>query len=250
MGVAVARAQDEQAAAVSAPVTAPAPTPLPPAGAQGQAAPNARVTLANGSQLYGGVLLYAPGQKLVLEYQGQTLVLPWSDVREVLFDPAPIPPVPVAAPTPAPASPPAANAVGIAHADYFRAQELVRLESQRQQLRASNRRWQVPALGLGLGIVSIFVGVGALIASWNSSCYQTEWEYSCEENTAAWRAGVALLTIGPVLTLVSTPMLIIRASRASRLKRLERTIQRLGGTLSLAPTFSPSSAGFAVRAAF
>jgi hypothetical protein len=46
-------------------------------------------------------------------------------------------------------------------------------------------------------------------------------------------------------------MLILRAARASRLKRVERTIQRLGGQLSLAPLVTPrGDTGLGARLVF
>jgi hypothetical protein len=220
----------------------------PAALTRAQAPGPGTVVLSDGSQVRGTILLYVQGQKVVLETQGQTLVYQPPQLSRVVFD-APAPSSTSSAaqpPPPAPAGyvlPPLGQPMGpppgMEQHDFFRVQEVARLEVQRESLRASNRRWQTPAAMLGLAVSSMFIGAGVFVSSWNYY------------NDTQWRTGVAMMTLGGALVLISTPMLIMRASRASRLKRIERTILRLGGQLSLAPVVTPrGAAGLGARLVF
>jgi hypothetical protein len=211
--------------------------------------PNASVTLADGSQVRGTVLLYQPGQKLVLEREGQTLVYEGVQVRDVVFDAAAAgsaatPSAPAAAASPLPRA---------AIAEYVRAQELMSLAAQRERLLASNRRWQLPTVGIALGIVSIAIGANqfaSAVGLWASDCSDDCGNDEVEADRRS-RAGAALITIGSTLFLVSMPLLIVWGSRASRLRDVERAITRLGGKLTLTPALLPrAEVGLRARFAF
>jgi hypothetical protein len=234
-----------------------------PGAAAAQVQGPATVTLSDGSQVQGTVLLYIEGQKVVLEVAGETRVYPAAQIRGVAFaapaapssasGTATPPPPGYVAPPPGyystlpgyPAPPP-----GIDQADFFRAHELARLHVQREALRESNRRWQVPAAMLGLSVASILIGAGMFVSAWSEPCSDSDWE--CDGfNDRQWRTSIVMMTLGGALVLISTPMLILRASRVSRLKRVERTIQRIGGELSLAPLLTPrGEAGLGARLRF
>ena len=64
------------------------------------------------------------------------------------------------------------------------------------------------------------------------------------------RAGAALTPLGAVLTLVSAPILIVRASRSARLRETEQTMQGLSGPLSLSPVWSRGQLGLIGRLRF
>lgn len=122
---------------------------------------------------------------------------------------------------------------GIEHADFYRAQELALLAVQLEQQRAANRRWRPAALGLTLGLASIIAGSVTFARAWGMSYDDCN---DCDGyNQTMDRAGLVLIPVGAMLTLVSAPLLIIRVARTRRVHLIEQTIVRLGGRLSLAP---------------
>ena len=99
-------------------------------------------------------------------------------------------------------------------------------------LLATNRRWQVPAIGLGLGVSSLIVGGILFATSWDSyprSCGSYEYGYyHCDDdydfNRTREAAGLVMMPLGALLVLASAPMLAVRVVRHRRLKRVERSL--------------------------
>jgi hypothetical protein len=138
--------------------------------------------------------------------------------------------------------------------DADRARELARLSALLARQRAGNRRWQLPLGGLALG--SVLTAAGALlfldsVMEGVASCDGEE-DYDCDDDhDQPIYAGLTLMALGQTLLIISTPLLIIMGGRASRMKRTEAEIRRLGGQISLAPTIGPrGAAGLRVHARF
>lgn len=129
-----------------------------------------------------------------------------------------------------PADGPAIPPRGLEHADFYRARELTVLMLQLELERAANSRWQPAAAALGLGISSVIAGSVAFSLAWRNSYDDC---YDCGTSQSLDRTGLVLIPLGALVTLVSAPLLIVRVARHRRLKRIEQTIERLGGTLSL-----------------
>jgi hypothetical protein len=191
-----------------------------------QAQATGKVVLDDGSQVYGTILLYAEGQKVVIEVEGQTTVYPMSQVQGVVFDALPAastwPGAPPAAP---PAAAPAPAHVYADH-EYLRGHERLMLSLQRERLLTKNRRWQSAAIALGSALAGIGIGAGLLAAS--NHCVD------CKES-AFGIPGTMLAVFGALTVVVSTPMLILRVARASRQRKIEHRLERLGGPVALAP---------------
>lgn len=120
--------------------------------------------------------------------------------------------------------------------EIARAQEIIHLRVRRQDLLASNRRWQVPAVGLGLGVSSLVIGGIVFATAWgyNDSCAGSD--YSCgdfEYRRSRDVTGLIMMPLGAALVLTSVPMLIVRVVRHNRLKRVERSLAFLGQHASL-----------------
>jgi hypothetical protein len=208
------------------------------------------VMLRDGSRLQGTILLYIPGKTVVLERDGRKEVYDDPQLAAVDFSPA----------AATPAIDAAMDAGGTQAAalqmQLFRAYELARLYDQRDALRATNRRWQVPAVGLSLGVASILTGATMMMlrnAPGACSCYDYVCSDGCSDgvNWAMDRAGMVMLPVGGALVLINTPLLIVRAVRSRRLHATEATIRRLGGELSLLPLLTPrGDAGLGAKVAF
>jgi hypothetical protein len=181
-----------------------------------------------------------------------------SDAEATLVDGSELPattvppsaPLPGAAATPgAPSSPSA----GVQQTDYFRAQQLNELMTQRERLLASNRRWLGPTLGLSLGVLSLVIGavVWAKGLEYMGPACDDECPEVEKKGDRLLISGLSLMVIGTALTIVATPMLIVRRSREARLRGVERTIKNLGGQLTLAPMLAPrAEAGLCARFVF
>lgn len=122
------------------------------------------------------------------------------------------------------------------------AEESLRLRMTRDLLLSRNRRWQVPAVGIGVGVASIVVGAVVFISSQHvgdplSSCG------SCSDgdfDKAPFGVGVGLLTLGSLLVVVGLPMFAVRLGRELRLRTLERRLGYLATSISLVPQVKPS----------
>jgi len=133
------------------------------------------------------------------------------------------------------------------------AQERVRLSLQRELLWESNRRWLAPAIVLGVGAASLVVGGIVFATAWGSSsivCNDTGCADDDGYSVVRDRTGLIMMPTGAALVLVSTPFVIIRLSRAMRLKRTERTLELLEKRYSLAPRLDARQRGFVATFAF
>jgi hypothetical protein len=153
---------------------------------------------------------------------------------------------------PAPAPPATTQPVAVP-ADSDRLRQLARLYSKLERQRSGNSRWQVPLIGLVLGSLTLVTG-GMLYVDSMSNLGDLpcdEDNQPCGYNDRKLGAGIVMMMIGPALMLVSAPMLIVRGTRASRMRATETAIRRLGGQVSLAPSFGPrGAAGFRLHARF
>jgi len=106
------------------------------------------------------------------------------------------------------------------------------LRLRHHDLLATNRRWQVPAIGLGLGVSSLIAGGILFATSWDSysgSCYSYDYDYhGCDYddgyNRTREAAGLVMMPLGALLVLASAPMLAVRVVRHRKLKRVERSL--------------------------
>ena len=111
--------------------------------------------------------------------------------------------------------------------EIAREQELIRLRVRQQELLVSNRSWQVPAIGLGLGISSLVIGGIVFRSAWDTE-YDCAYDYGyCDDdyNQTRDRTGLVMMPLGAVLTIVSVPMLVIRVVRHQKLKRVDRALE-------------------------
>lgn len=130
-------------------------------------------------------------------------------------------------------------------------EERARLSLKRELLWQSNRRWLAPAIALGVGAASLVVGGIVFARAWSSNaCNDAGCADDDEYSVAGDRAGLVMMPTGAVLVLVSTPFVIIRLSRAMRLKRTERTLELLEKRFSLAPRLDERQRGFVAAFAF
>lgn len=125
--------------------------------------------------------------------------------------------------------------------EVARAEESLRLRMARDHLLSRNRRWQLPAIGLALGVSSIVAGAVVFISSQHvgdplSSCGSCS---NGDYDKAPWSVGVGLITLGSLLAVVSAPMLAVRLARSLRLRTLERRLDPRTARLLLAPQLRP-----------
>jgi hypothetical protein len=116
------------------------------------------------------------------------------------------------------------------------AQEVLRLRVHQNQLLASNRRWEVPAIGLGVGVSSLVIGGIVFATAWSDTGYCYSSYGTCEGddyNVARDRTGLVMMPLGAALVIASVPMLIVRVVRHKKLKRVERALTYLEQHASL-----------------
>jgi len=129
----------------------------------------------------------------------------------------------------------------------------VRLSLRRDLLWQSNRRWQAPAIVLGVGAASLVVGGIVFASAWSTpspvcndtSCVQ-DGDYSVPKD----RTGLIMMPTGAALVLVSAPILAVRLSRVMRLKRIEQTLELLEKRYSLSPRLDDRQRGIVLTFGF
>ncbi len=127
-----------------------------------------------------------------------------------------------------------------------RAEDVLRLRMKHDHLLSTNRRWQLPAVGLGVAAVFVATGAALFIRSWSVGPKRDE-DSSPDDsdipadrfNAPRWATGIGLITAGAALAVVSAPMLTLRLARSKRCATLERELRNRGVELSLAPHLKP-----------
>lgn len=127
--------------------------------------------------------------------------------------------------------------------EVARAQEVLKLTMNREELLERNRAYVWPALGMGLGAATLGLGGSLYALAWvdaltycrNGDC-STSGYYPRRE-----RAGLVLMPLGAALILVNTPMFAIRLGRARRLERTTRRLRRLGEPMSVGASWTDKS---------
>jgi hypothetical protein len=123
-------------------------------------------------------------------------------------------------------------------AEHVAHQELTRkLTITRDHLRSQNHRFQVPVVGLAVGIASVVTGGILLIMS--QEFQDEDCDLPCDgDDVSSYpmrRAGQGLLPVGALLIAVSQPTMVVRVVRHARLKRIERQLRWLGSHATLHP---------------
>ena len=129
--------------------------------------------------------------------------------------------------------------------EIARAEDVLRLRMKHDHLLSTNRRWQLPAVGLGVAAVFVAAGAALFIRSWSVGPSGTklspdDFDIPADRfNAPRWTTGIGLITAGAALAVVSAPMLTLRLARSMRCDTLERELRSRGVELSLAPHLKP-----------
>lgn len=184
------------------------------------------VLLADGGRVDGDILIYLPGERVVVETTtGETFTFEGDLVEGVRYDdPEALGPSSTAV---APSMIPAPGSYGDASQapaarDYR--QEALRIEYEELSLRRNSLAagWGV----MGSGLVLFVVGTVVFARAYDAD--------TGELNRAGDIAGLVLMPIGAVLTLVGVGILASRGRRRRKLARLERLLAGTNISMNLA----------------
>lgn len=148
-----------------------------------------------------------------------------------------------------------------------RAQETLRLRLSRDFLLSQNHNYVLPSVGLSLGVATLVTGAVLFIRSWKQETSSHSGYFcsgeggSCGTQSVVYgdspagdpmrNAGIATLSVGAGLSLVSAAMLVVRVARHVRLKRIQQKLAWLETRASLAPKLAPrGQAGLTVSFKF
>jgi hypothetical protein len=144
--------------------------------------------------------------------------------------------------------------------EIAQAEDVLRLQMKRDRLLSTNRRWQVPAVGIGVAAVFIATGAALFVRSWSAGPKHYADEPPADDdfdiganryNLPRWATGIGLITGGAVLAVVSAPMLTVRLARSKRCDTLGRELRSRGVELSVVPQFKAREhAGLSARLRF
>ncbi len=127
-----------------------------------------------------------------------------------------------------------------------------RLQLSYAHLRAQKHDYVLPALGVGVGLAALAGGMTMTVAgSMRTGSCGSEVECRDTDNTVLRGFGLASVALGTFLVLVSPPMLVVRAIRRARLKKIERQLAWLSSHAALAPALGTRrQLGFSARLRF
>ena len=135
--------------------------------------------------------------------------------------------------------------------ELVRAQLSERLQLTRAHLQAQKHDYVLPAVGVGVGLATLAGGMTMTVfGAMRTGCVS---DGGCESggNDALRGFGLASVAVGTFLVLVSPPMLVVRAIRHARLKKIERQLAWLSSHATLAPEIGARrQASFSARFRF
>jgi hypothetical protein len=146
----------------------------------------------------------------------------------------------------APSPPPVLRSVRELEAAIGRQLDFAELERRREVLLTRRRNWEVPLAVSAVGAASLIAGGVVFYRAWNPSCDIENDD--CNYSTVGDRAGLVMMPLGAALVIVGTPLFAVRLSRARRLARVERALERLRAAPVVVPT--PSGAALTWGARF
>jgi hypothetical protein len=125
-------------------------------------------------------------------------------------------------------------------AEVARAHEVLRLSMRREDLLDKNRNYVVlPAIAAAVGVATVVVGGVVFARAWSEKTTTCS-AYACSTsggyNETMDLTGMAMMTVGGHLIALGATIFGIRLSRARRLERISRQLERLGERVALAPS--------------